>query len=239
MKAALTAALLSTLPGISLQAKQPAPKLKPRLVVCTDIAPAEVESDDMESMVRLMVYADLFEIEALITSVGHNADPYPTAWKEYLTRVIEAYRKDVTKLMKRSGQKAFMPLSAENRKQKIGYWPSADYLTERAVMGSIEGGIKALGDANDSPGSNLLIRLADEDDARRFNFKEFSNLPSTVAWGIDADGSIMREAIEQLHLTSSSLPIFLICDSFNRVVFVQQGYTIGIGEQLLKVIHQL
>ena len=28
--------------------------LKPRLVVCTDIAPADVEPDDMESMVRLM-----------------------------------------------------------------------------------------------------------------------------------------------------------------------------------------
>ena len=51
--------------------------LKPRLVVCTDIAPADVEPDDMESMVRLMAYADCFEIEALITSVGWNCDPYP------------------------------------------------------------------------------------------------------------------------------------------------------------------
>ena len=34
--------------------------LKPRLVVCTDIAPADVEPDDMESMVRLMAYADMF-----------------------------------------------------------------------------------------------------------------------------------------------------------------------------------
>ena len=49
--------------------------LKPRLVVCTDIAPADVEPDDMESMVRLMAYADQFEIEALITSVGWNCDP--------------------------------------------------------------------------------------------------------------------------------------------------------------------
>ena len=34
--------------------------LKPRLVVCTDIAPADVEPDDMETMVRLMAYADCF-----------------------------------------------------------------------------------------------------------------------------------------------------------------------------------
>ena len=35
------------------------------------------------------------------------------------------------------------------------------------------------------------------------------------------------------------LPIFLIGDTFNRVVFISQGYTIGLGEQLNKVIHQL
>ena len=140
--------------------------LKPRLVVCTDIAPADVEPDDMESMVRLMTYADMFEIEALITSVGWNCDPYPAEWAEYLQRVIEAYRKDVPKLMRRSGQQEFMPLEDENKQQYIGYWPSADYVKSRAVMGSIHGGIKAIGADNDSPGSELLIRLADEDDTR-------------------------------------------------------------------------
>ena len=64
--------------------------LKPRLVVCTDIAPADIEPDDMESMVRLMAYADLFEIEAIITSVGWNCDPYPMEWSQYLYRVIRA-----------------------------------------------------------------------------------------------------------------------------------------------------
>ncbi len=141
-------------------------QLKPRLVVCTDIAPGDVEPDDMESMVRLMAYADCYEIEALITTVGWNCDPYPTEWKQYLTRVIEAYRKDVSRLMVRSGQKGFLSLEQENGQQKMGYWPSADYLSQRAVMGSQNGGIKAVGEENDSPGSNLLIRLADEDDAR-------------------------------------------------------------------------
>ena len=139
---------------------------KPRLVVCTDIAPADVEPDDMESMVRLMAYADCFEIEALITSVGWNCDPYPKEWAEYLQRVIEAYRLDVTKLMQRSNQKDFMPVDKENGQQHLGYWPSADYIKSRAVMGSIHGGIGAIGENNDSPGSELLIRLADEDDPR-------------------------------------------------------------------------
>lgn len=140
--------------------------LKPRLVVCTDIAPAHIEPDDMESMIHLLAYADCFEIEALITSVGWNCDPYPTEWHQYLTRAIEAYRKDVNNLKARSEQKNFLPMKLEDSKQAMGYWPSADYLLKRAVMGSINGGIKTIGKDNDSPGSDLLIRLADEADSR-------------------------------------------------------------------------
>lgn len=140
--------------------------LKPRLVVCTDIAPAHIEPDDMESMIHLLAYADCFEIEALITSVGWNCDPYPTEWHQYLTRAIEAYRKDVNNLKARSEQKNFLPMKLEDSKQSMGYWPSADYLLKRAVMGSINGGIKTIGKDNDSPGSDLLIRLADEADSR-------------------------------------------------------------------------
>ena len=159
-------AVIVFLLAISLFAIAAQKDLKPRLVVCTDIAPADVEPDDMESMVRLMAYADLFEIEALITSVGWNCDPYPAEWAQYLQRVIEAYRKDVPKLMKRSNQQSFLSIEQENGQQSIGYWPSADYLKSRAVMGSVHGGIKVIGENNDSQGSNLLIRLADEDDPR-------------------------------------------------------------------------
>jgi hypothetical protein len=93
-------------------------------------------------------------------------------------------------------------------------------------------------------GRKLVLLFDSPASAARFNFAEFSPqsgnaLPSTTAWGCDIDGTIRQEVIEQLHLSSSALPIFLICDSFNRVVFVQQGYIIGLGEQLLKVIHQL
>ncbi len=94
-------------------------------------------------------------------------------------------------------------------------------------------------------GRKLVLLFEDESAANRFNFHEFTSesasvhLPATTHWGIDINGSIKKEIFEQMHLTSPTLPIFLICDSFNRVVFIQQGYTIGLGEQLLKVIHQL
>jgi hypothetical protein len=37
----------------------------------------------------------------------------------------------------------------------------------------------------------------------------------------------------------NTLPIFIIADTFNRVVFVSQGYTIGLGEQMMQIIHKL
>ena len=32
------------------------------------------------------------------------------------------------------------------------------------------------------------------------------------------------------------LPMFVLADTFNRVVFFSQGYTIGLGDQLMKVV---
>ena len=137
--------------------------LKPRIVVLTDIGPAEVEPDDNESAVRLLSYADRFEIEAIVTTIGWNCDPYPEEWAEYLYRVIDGYETDVENLMKRSGQAGF--LESEER-QELGYWPSAGYIRSRSVMGSTRAGIGVIGEGNDSPGSDLLIRLADENDPR-------------------------------------------------------------------------
>ncbi|MCF0190348.1 MAG: DUF1593 domain-containing protein [Marinilabiliaceae bacterium] len=141
-------------------------ELKPRLVVLTDIGPASVEPDDNESAVRLMSYADRFEIEAICTSTGWNCDPYPAEWADYLFKVIDAYEKDVPNLMKRSNQEGFLTYEEECGTQKMGYWPSAEYIRSRSMMGSQKAGIGVIGDGNDSPGSNFLIRLADEDDPR-------------------------------------------------------------------------
>lgn len=142
--------------------------LKPRIVVLTDIAPITGEPDDMESMVRLLVHADLYEIEGIIASSGWNNSGglYPVGWKDSLHTCINAYEKDLPNLMKRSAQKKFNSLKKESGKQKIGYWPSADYVRSRTVLGSRGFGHKILGEGNDSEGSNLIIRLVDETDER-------------------------------------------------------------------------
>ena len=132
----------------------------------TDIGPADVEPDDNESAVRLLSYADRFEIEAICTTIGWNCDPYPSEWAQYLTNVVEAYRTDVKNLMKRSGQKNFLSLQRENGKQRLGYWPSPEYIASRAMMGSQRAGIGVIGIGNDSPGSEFIVQLLKEKDER-------------------------------------------------------------------------
>ena len=168
MKAVLRYAVITLLAGAVCTSCSVKPQegLKPRIVVMTDIGPAEVEPDDNESAVRLMAYADRFEIEGIITTIGWNCDPYPEEWAVYLKRVIDAYQVDVQNLMKRSSQNGFQSIERENGRQELGYWPSADYIRSRAMMGSRRAGIGVIGPDNDSPGSELLIRLADEDDDR-------------------------------------------------------------------------
>ena len=141
---------------------------KPRVVILTDIAPVETEPDDMESMVRLLSHADLYEIEAIITASGWNSSgrEYPEEWGQYLQTVIDAYEKDLPNLMKRSEQSEFKPLAEEADKQMIGYWPSADYLRSRVFSGSKHLGVSHIGADNVSPGSDYILSLAREDDER-------------------------------------------------------------------------
>ena len=39
--------------------------------------------------------------------------------------------------------------------------------------------------------------------------------------------------------SETQLPMFILADTFNRVLFCSQGYTIGLGEQLTKGINNL
>ena len=98
-----------------------------------------------------------------------------------------------------------------------------------AVRGELEGW-----------GRSLVLLWADPSMEQKFRKDEFPGLPSTIVWGTDIDGSLRHEIIANMNLKGNvHLPLFVIADTFNRVVFVSQGYTIGLGEQLLKVIRQL
>lgn len=86
----------------------------------------------------------------------------------------------------------------------------------------------------------MILLFESEADAQKFNAAEFRNLPGTVVYGIDKDGSIRRQIASEMKLANNGLlPVFFIADTFNRVVHLSQGYTIGLGEQLEKTIRKL
>ena len=89
-------------------------------------------------------------------------------------------------------------------------------------------------------GRPFLFLFENETDAKRFNIAEFGTLPANHSFGLDINGTIKNQIVKGMKLQSETqLPIFIIADTFNRVVFVSQGYTIGLGEQLLKVLGKI
>ena len=89
-------------------------------------------------------------------------------------------------------------------------------------------------------GQKMVFLFTDRDQYNKYMQRdEFKSLPSTVNYGIDTDGKILAQIRSAMKLNASTLPVFIIADTFNRVVFVSQGYTIGLGEQIMDVIHKL
>lgn len=117
---------------------------KPRVFVLTDI---ENEPDDAMSMVRFLTYANHFEIEGLVatTSIHQRKRVAP----ERIRRIVEAYGKVRDNL----------------EKHEPGF-PSGAQLLGRVSQGLPVYGMEGVGEGKDSPGSELLIRAVDRDDAR-------------------------------------------------------------------------
>ncbi|MBQ2808861.1 MAG: transglutaminase domain-containing protein [Bacteroidaceae bacterium] len=87
-------------------------------------------------------------------------------------------------------------------------------------------------------GQKMVLLFRDQSEASRF-VNDFPNLPSTVVWGTDIDDTIYNEIVKNMKLQNPNRPVILVADTFNRVVFMSQGYSIGLGEQLIKVIQKL
>ena len=89
-------------------------------------------------------------------------------------------------------------------------------------------------------GRGMVLLFPDEANFQKFDATQFGELPNTIVYGIDKDHTIQQELVSSMNLKQKDvLPIFVIADTFNRVVFVSQGYTIGLGAQMMQVIHKL
>ncbi len=92
----------------------------------------------------------------------------------------------------------------------------------------------------DEWGRPFVLLFPNDADLQRFKSENFGTLPSNIILGIDTDGRIKQQVAQAMNLANpSQMPVFIVADTFNRVVFLSQGYTIGMGEQLEKVAKML
>ena len=116
------------------------------------------------------------------------------------------------------------------------------------VLGLLDGGseptthdmldIAAVKDQLDKWGRSFVFLFQNEEHKRNFEKKNFQGLPENHAFGIE-DGTMLKEIVANMRLQSDNLPIFIVANTQNEIVFISQGYTIGLGEQLMKVINEL
>lgn len=116
---------------------------RPRLAVLTDIGG---DPDDQQSLVRLMVYANEFEIELLLASAAGT----PGELKEAVTRpdlireIVEAYG-----------------IVRPNLVRRAANWPAVESLRERIVSGNPRRGRGHIGADHDTEGSRRLVARID------------------------------------------------------------------------------
>ncbi len=92
----------------------------------------------------------------------------------------------------------------------------------------------------ESDGRKILLLFPDEASATKFNASDYGELPSNAIIGSDIDGKIRNAIISGLELPDSTpLPLFVVADTFNRIIFNRNGYSINLGEQLHDVLSRV
>jgi hypothetical protein len=124
---------------------------KPRLIVLTDIGG---DPDDQQSMIRLMTYANEFDIEGLIASAsGTPGELGIDIVKPHLIReIVQGYGRVRDNLLL-------------HRKD----YPSTQYLLNRIKSGNPKRGVTQLGPGKDTEGSSWIISVVDSSDPRPVN----------------------------------------------------------------------
>ncbi len=116
---------------------------RPRLAVLTDIGG---DPDDQQSLIRLMVHANEFELELLLASAAGTPGELKVAVTkpELIREIVTAYGKVLPNL----------------RKHATG-WPEGDALLARIVSGNPQRGRAHIGEDHDTPGAQALVARID------------------------------------------------------------------------------
>ncbi|MEP6915945.1 MAG: DUF1593 domain-containing protein [Acidobacteriota bacterium] len=113
---------------------------RPRVIISTDIG--GTDPDDTQSMVQFLLYADLFDVEGLISS------PYGAGRKLHILQVIDKYETDYPNLRTYSD-----------------HYPAPDVLRRTVQQGALDPAPGA-GVGRPTEGSNWIVRAARRNDPR-------------------------------------------------------------------------
>jgi hypothetical protein len=122
---------------------------RPRLAVLTDIGG---DPDDQQSMIRLMVYANQFEIEALIATASGTPGELrkEVARPDLIREIIGGYERVLPNLGRHATG-----------------WPEAVQLLRCVKSGNPQRGRKAIGEGHDTEGARFLLERIDAGSAER------------------------------------------------------------------------
>lgn len=134
--------VLFSLPGITQ---------KPRILVTTDIGG---DPDDQQSLVRLMVYANEFDIEGLVSSAAGTPGELKEkiVYPEKINRIINSYEQVYLNLLKHDNS-----------------FPAPQQLYSVVKKGNPNRGWTEVGEGKDTEGSEWIIAMADKKDKRLLN----------------------------------------------------------------------
>lgn len=165
---------------------------KPLLIVTTDIGQ---DPDDQQSMVRLLHYANEFEIVGLIANADANyKHEAPVVKDSIIHRLIDAYHE-----------------IEENLRLHAPDFPIADYLHAKVKKGCSGNGVKIpvdnyIGEGYDTEGSDWIIHVVDD-----------ANRPVCISvWGGACD---LAQALWKVKYTRSSKQVKQFVEKL-RVYFI-------------------
>ena len=159
--------------------------------------------------------------------------------------VMREAKGDVQVIGNFDSESLYKPLDSDDMKSVLttsgrGYYVVAVLGVNQEPTNHALRDIAALAKEFEEWGRSMILLFPSEDDYKKFRPQDFPGLPKTITYGIDKNGAIQSQIAKQMKLSNNEiLPMFIIGDTFNRVVFVSQGYTIGLGEQMMNIIHKL
>lgn len=87
-------------------------------------------------------------------------------------------------------------------------------------------------------GVPMYFLFENEGQLQKFSRRDFRPLPDNMLLGWDEQGKILKMLAEKLQLkNTTNLPLIVLVNKNGEVVFVSQGYRIGLGNQIMKFMN--